>query len=142
MALNLQERGFAVTVADVDAAAMAFFKQNWLSVTDFIHFVATQIVVIISVVNAEQIHEILFGEPGEGPQSHHGLAASLCPGSTVLITSTIGPDDLQRFAAALHARGIHTIEARRVFEHRRVTTLAHISNDAGDRAVDRRVGLC
>ena len=111
MALNLQERSFAVTVADADAAAIAFFGQKWPLVCEFTHLYAMKIAVIIAVVDAEQIRQVLFGEPSDGSQAHHGLADRLCAGSVVVITSTIGPGDLANFAAELRERGIHTLDA-------------------------------
>ncbi len=58
---------------------------------------------IVVVVDAAQTEAVLFG-----PQ---GIAAGLARGGDVMLCPTISPDDVERFAAGLAARGLGCLDA-------------------------------
>jgi len=59
---------------------------------------------LIVVVDAAQIEDVLFNEPG-------AAASALGEGSVVLLLSTIAPEDTRRFAARLAQRGAAVLDA-------------------------------
>jgi putative dehydrogenase len=58
---------------------------------------------IVCVVDAVQVHEVLFGA--------EGAAASLLAGRAVLLCPTIAPEDVEQFAQQLADRGLAAIDA-------------------------------
>lgn len=104
MANNLHQRGFPVAVRDIrpdaEQEANARGMQVCASPADLANAAA---LVLIVVVNARQIDEVLFGADGVV----HGHAR----GSTVMLCSTIAPDDTVRFAQQLAIHGIDMIDA-------------------------------
>lgn len=104
MARNLHQRGFPVVVRDIrpeaEQEAKALGMQVCASPAAMTEAAA---LVIIVVVNAQQIDEVLFGVDG----LVHGPAH----GSTVMLCSTIAPDDTIRFAQQLATHGIDVIDA-------------------------------
>jgi putative dehydrogenase len=58
---------------------------------------------IVCVVDAAQVHEVLFGVDG--------AAASLLAGRAVLLCPTIAPEDVEQFARQLAERGLAAIDA-------------------------------
>lgn len=60
-------------------------------------------VLIVAVVDASQVHEVLFGAQGAALALRAGQAVMLCP--------TIAADDTERFAAGLAQKGIDCIDA-------------------------------
>ena len=104
MALNLLSRGYAVQVQDIDAARVAFLKQNWaLAGIEYAQSAIKSIVTIICVVDHLQTEDVLFGE--------QGVARWAAPGHTVMLCPTISPGHVEGFAVRLAELGIHTIEA-------------------------------
>ena len=59
--------------------------------------------VLVLVVNAAQVEAVLFGEAG--------IASALKPGTTVMISATIAPQDARRFGAMLAERGLVMLDA-------------------------------
>ena len=59
--------------------------------------------VLLAVRNGSQLRDVLFGESG--------VAASLSPGAVVIMTSTVGIDDVVAVAAELDALGVHLVDA-------------------------------
>jgi 3-hydroxyisobutyrate dehydrogenase len=104
MAANLLARGWPVFVNDLDAAK----TRNLVAFGAFPSADGSQLAikseaVIVCVVDAAQTEEVLFG-----PQ---GVACGLQPGRAVLLCPTIGPADVERFAARLAEAGLHAIDA-------------------------------
>jgi 3-hydroxyisobutyrate dehydrogenase len=58
---------------------------------------------IVAVVDATQTEAVLFGD--------QGAAAALAPGATVMLCPTIGPADVERFAARLAGAGFACLDA-------------------------------
>lgn len=63
--------------------------------------------VIVAVVDAQQCQDVVLGK---GP-TEPGLVEAARTGLTVMLCSTIAPDDVQRLAEALSARGAQTLDA-------------------------------
>ena len=106
MARNLHAKGWRVFARDVRPAAEAEARAAGLSVCDSPRALAAQTdVAIIVVVDAAQIDAVLFDADGVAAAAADGGA------KTVLLCSTIAPQDTQRFAARLARHGIATIDA-------------------------------
>lgn len=104
MARNLHQRGFPVMVRDIRPEAEQEAKARGMRVCESPAAIAdAAALVIIVVVNAQQIDEVLSGADGVV----HGHAR----GSTVMLCSTIAPDDTVRFAQQLAAHGVDMIDA-------------------------------
>jgi L-threonate 2-dehydrogenase len=107
MALNLRQRGYAVYVHDIDAEKEAFFKQKGaFPLINAAQSAINSIVTIVCVVDAQQSHQVLFGE--------NGLIAaggSALIGHTVMLCPTIAPQDVERFTSQLARHGVRTIDA-------------------------------
>jgi 3-hydroxyisobutyrate dehydrogenase len=102
IAQRLSDQGYAVTVRDVDARRVAL-AAPLPAAPDAATLAAHCDALIVVVVDARQADEVLFGA--------RGAVDALRPGQAVLLCPTIGPDDAERFAAALQARGIDAIDA-------------------------------
>ncbi|MCZ0989144.1 NAD(P)-dependent oxidoreductase [Streptomyces diastatochromogenes] len=63
-------------------------------------------VVLLAVRDQQQVETALFGENGE-----NGVTATLRPGATVILTSTVGPEAARATAARLADLGVHTVDA-------------------------------
>ncbi|SHJ25748.1 putative dehydrogenase [Aureimonas altamirensis DSM 21988] len=59
--------------------------------------------VLVLVVNAAQVEAVLFGEAG--------IASALRPGTAVMISATIAPQDARRFGTMLAERGLVMLDA-------------------------------
>jgi L-threonate 2-dehydrogenase len=104
MALNLLARGYNVYVHDVDTVKVQFLCQKGaLALTKRAPSAIESIVTIVCVVDAQQTHDVLFGE--------QGMAHSLPRGSAVMLCPTIAPQDVERFGEQLASLGIHMIDA-------------------------------
>ncbi|WP_272885346.1 NAD(P)-dependent oxidoreductase [Calidifontimicrobium sp. SYSU G02091] len=102
IAQRLAEQGYAVRVRDVDPQRVAL-AAPLPAADDAAALAAACDVLIVVVVDARQTDDVLFGP--------RGAADALRPGQTVLLCPTIGPDDTERIAAALQARGVEAIDA-------------------------------
>ena len=104
MARNLHARGWGVSTHDVRVEADDEARSAGMSVCASPKALAAQTdIVIIVVVNAGQIDEVLFG--ADGVVNGKGGA------KTVMLCSTIAPQDSIRFAVQLATHGIATIDA-------------------------------
>ncbi len=104
MACNLLAKGYTVHVHDIDPSKHAFYRQKGAVAQQNIAQTASQCVAtIVCVVDAAQTEQVLFGAGG--------VATSVPKGHTVLLCPTIAPLDVERFAAQLAQRGIHSIDA-------------------------------
>lgn len=103
MAANLLARGWTVHVHDIDAACQDRMAALGAHAHACPRAVAEQVpVVIVCVVDAKQVHEVLFGADG--------VAVAGGP-RTVVLTPTIGPDDVEEVVAALAEQGLDCIDA-------------------------------
>lgn len=59
--------------------------------------------VLLAVRNGAQLRDVLFGA--------NGVASTLEPGAVVIMTSTVGIDDVVSVAAELDALGVHLVDA-------------------------------
>lgn len=104
MAARLREQGLAVGVRDLDAqreAAAAALGATVYATPAAL--AAASDALVVAVVDAAQTEDVLFGAAG--------AAASLAPGTAVLLCPTIGPADTERFAARLALGGVVCIDA-------------------------------
>lgn len=107
MALNLHRRGLAPMVRDIDPLAVARAAGQGLAVAESAAALAARCaVLVVVVVDAAQIDEVLFGPDG--------VVQALPPAGapqTVLLCSTIAPEDTERFSLRLAAHGRATVDA-------------------------------
>lgn len=104
MARNLRRRGLALAVRDIRPEAEQEAASLGMTVCASPSALAdTAELIIIVVVNAQQIEDVLSG-PG-------GLLHANMRGKTVMLCSTIAPEDTLRFAEELAAHGASTIDA-------------------------------
>lgn len=104
MAINLQRKGYALTVRDIRPAAEQAARECGMAVAASPAELASQVeLAIVVVLNAQQVDEVLSGTDG--------VLHSTAPCRTVMLCSTIAPEDTERFAAQLVSRGIATIDA-------------------------------
>lgn len=104
MAKNLQGRGYQVWVRDVLAAVELEARTAGLHVSESSAALASSVdIVIVVVLNASQIEHVLFGA--------QGVVHAKGGAHTVMLCSTIAPDDTIGFAERLAQRGIATIDA-------------------------------
>jgi putative dehydrogenase len=103
MARNLHGKGYKVWVRDVRAAADDEARAMGLTVSPSPRALASHTdVVFIVVVNSQQIEDVLFGAEGVV----HAKGGS----RTVVLCSTIAPQDTMDFAERLARHGIATID--------------------------------
>ena len=104
MALRLRDRDHAVWSRDVRPEADAQARAAGISVcASPRELAAATDIVFVIVVNAAQIDEVLFGADGV----IHASAGA----RTVVLCSTIAPQDTVRFAAQLAAHGLACVDA-------------------------------
>jgi 3-hydroxyisobutyrate dehydrogenase len=104
MARNLHAKRYKVWSRDVRAAADEEARAVGLTVSTSPRALATQTdVVVVVVVNAQQIDEVLFAPDGVIHAQHGAKSVVLC--------STIAPQDTMDFAQRLATHGISTIDA-------------------------------
>ena len=106
MAHNLHAKGFRVAVRDIRAEASAAASAGGMEVCDSPAALAARAdLIILVVVNAAQIDDVLFGAEGvTGGDVATG-------GKTVMICSTVAPEDTVRIAQRLAQHGIALIDA-------------------------------
>ena len=108
MAHNLHGKGYALAVHDIRAEAQAQAQSAGMAVYPSPRAVALAAdVILVVVVNAMQIRQVLFGENSE----KDALAGPHARGKTVLLCSTIAPQDTIAIATQLAHFGIACIDA-------------------------------
>jgi 3-hydroxyisobutyrate dehydrogenase-like beta-hydroxyacid dehydrogenase len=100
MAKRLVEWPGGVTVFDVRTEAMAPLAEAGATLADSVADVATADVISVTVLNDEQVREVV----GE-------LAAYAKPGTVIAIHSTISPETAVELAEQLAPQGIHVVDA-------------------------------
>jgi L-threonate 2-dehydrogenase len=104
MALRLRDRGFAVSVRDIDPAREAAAAASGASVHASPAALAGACeLVIVAVVDAAQCEAVLFGADGAASAMRRGSCVMLCP--------TLGPATTTALAERLAAVGLDCIEA-------------------------------
>ena len=104
MAASLRRAGAAVHVCDVRAgAAAAFAQQGGVACATAAELASACEVVISVVVNAAQTESLLFGEGA--------VAASMQPGATFVMCSTVDPNVSVGFESRLEAMGLRYVDA-------------------------------
>ncbi|MCP5269954.1 MAG: NAD(P)-dependent oxidoreductase [Burkholderiaceae bacterium] len=104
MALRLRDLGHAVAVRDLRPQAEAVCVAAGAMAHPTPAALARHCaLVIVSVVDAAQTREVLFGA--------EGIVQGLAPGGAVMLCPTIAPEDVAEAAAALAARGLHWLDA-------------------------------
>jgi 3-hydroxyisobutyrate dehydrogenase len=104
MAINLQRKGYALTVRDIRPEAEQAARECGMAVAASPAELASQVkLAIIVVLNAQQIDDVLFGADG--------VIHAASPCRTLMLCSTIAPEDTERFAERLANHGIATIDA-------------------------------
>jgi 3-hydroxyisobutyrate dehydrogenase len=104
IARNLQRKGFGLAVRDIRDEPQQEARGLGMTVCASCAELGRQAeVAIVVVVNAQQIDEVLFGVDG--------LAQPDAKTKTVLLCSTIAPEDSMRIAARLASHGIEAIDA-------------------------------
>ncbi|MDO9166827.1 MAG: NAD(P)-dependent oxidoreductase [Rhodoferax sp.] len=104
MATHLLAQGWPMGVCDLDSAkARSFEEFGAVAHVTPAQAAIDSIATIVCVVDAQQTHEVLFGE--------HGVRQAMLAGQVVMLCPTIAPEDTEEFARRLGERGIHTIDA-------------------------------
>ncbi len=104
MATNALKAGFPLIVYDVRPEAVAEMVQAGArGAASLSQLAAEARTVVVMLLNFPQLAEVILGPAG--------LAATLQPGSTVIVSSTIAPAQAQALAQALAARNIDYVDA-------------------------------
>ncbi len=104
IAKNLHRKGHAVAVRDIRPEAEQEARAAGMTAcASPAALAAAAGLIIVVVVNARQIDAVLFGADGV-TQAH-------AKGKTVMICSTIAPEDTMRYAQRLQEHGVATIDA-------------------------------
>ena len=112
MARNLQRRGHALCVRDIDPAAVAAAAALGIEACDSAAALAARCdVLIIAVVDAAQIDDVLFGPDGVVHADAETRTETRTTPLAVLLCSTIAAHDTERFHARLAAHAIGLVDA-------------------------------
>ena len=104
MAQSMVKRGIKVAGFDINPAAVAKLVEAGGSGAVSLAEVAKNAdVLLVVVVNAAQTDTVLFGEKG--------AAAAMKPGSVIISSATMAPDDARRLAAKAEALGLMYLDA-------------------------------
>ncbi|HEY1229008.1 MAG TPA: NAD(P)-dependent oxidoreductase [Ramlibacter sp.] len=104
MAGRLHDLGWPVRVHDIDRAKVqALQSTGAVACSDAAAAATGASALIVCVVDAQQTHDVLFGQ--------QGAAAALAAGTPVLLCPTIAPDDVERLADALTGHGLMPVDA-------------------------------
>jgi polar amino acid transport system ATP-binding protein len=104
IARNLRSRGHTLLVRDIRADAEREARTLGMQVCESPCLLAQACdIVIVVVVDAAQIESVLFGDAG--------VASAKGGATTVMLCSTIAPNDAVAFAQRLASQGIATIDA-------------------------------
>jgi putative dehydrogenase len=104
MAQSMVKRGIRVAGFDINSAAVAKLAAAGGSSASSVAEVAKNAdVLLVVVVNAAQTDTVLFGEKG--------AAAAMKPGSVIISSATMAPDDARRLAAKAEALGLLYLDA-------------------------------
>lgn len=104
IAKNMQRKGYRVAVRDIRPEAEQDARDAGMTVcaSPAALAIAADLIMIV-VVNAQQIDDVLFAPDG--------VSHAAAQGKTVMICSTIAPEDMMRYALSLQQHGIAMIDA-------------------------------
>ncbi|WP_298132346.1 NAD(P)-dependent oxidoreductase [Micropruina sp.] len=103
MATRLAEK-FTVRGFDINPERLSLGASAGVAATASAQQAATGAdIVLLAVRNKAQLEDALYGP--------NGVAAVLAPGSTILLTSTVGIDAVREVAGRLAADGLHLVDA-------------------------------
>ena len=112
IAMNLIDRGHAVSVRDIRPEAEQKVAAHGAQIAPHPHALAQAVdVAIIVVVNAAQIESVLFGANGVFAGSGAPSSAKRANVPAVMICSTIAPEDTERFAKGVASFGAALLDA-------------------------------
>lgn len=104
MAVNLHRKGAQICVHDIRMDALDKARAHGIPACGSAAQVAAQSdLIILVVVNAKQIDQVLFDANAE--------VARAAGGKTVMLCSTIAPEDTEAIAAKLAALGVQVLDA-------------------------------
>jgi 3-hydroxyisobutyrate dehydrogenase-like beta-hydroxyacid dehydrogenase len=103
MALRLVEWPGGLIVYDVRTEAMTPLAEKGARLADSVADVATADVISVTVLDDDQVRDVIAGE--------RGLARYAKPGTVIAIHSTISPDTAVELARQLGPDGIHIVDA-------------------------------
>jgi putative dehydrogenase len=104
MALNLVKEGFTVRGADLrDEPKQTLAEAGGVAVQTNAEVADGADAVFVMVVNESQARSVIYGE--------NGLIEKLRPGSTVIITATIGRQHAKDIEAVLAEKGVNMIDS-------------------------------
>ncbi len=104
MAKNILAAGIKVVAHDLSEPARERFKEAGGCVHDSAEEVARAAdILLLMVVNADQVHDVLFGTDN--------IARVLSPGNVVMLCCTIAPDDAETIGASLTAMNLLPLDA-------------------------------
>lgn len=108
IARNLRSKGYLPVVRDIRSEPELLASEERMEVAASPAAVVTQSeLVLVVVVDAAQIEQVLFGADG----LVQGVIENKLQDRTVLLCSTIAPEDSASFAQRLRTHGITTIDA-------------------------------
>ena len=104
IALNLQQKGYGIVIRDIRSDVEDTAKDHGLVVADSpAELAAKSDFILIIVVNAAQAHQVLFGV---------NSASQIAPeNKTIMISSTIAPDDTEIISKHLINHGFSVLDA-------------------------------
>ncbi len=104
MARNLLKGGYEVTVFDIRAEAIEELKKEGAKGASSLSEVGSDAdTVFVMVLNVKQVEAVTLGE--------NGAISGMKPGSTLIVTSTIAPSEIQKIADIASEKGIDTIDS-------------------------------
>lgn len=104
LAESLLEAGFDITVHDIDKSLAARHLKAGARWADTPETLAAGCDAVITCLPSPKVTEkVLAGE--------HGILGGLAPGGTWIEMSTLGRDEITRFAALAAAKGVRTLES-------------------------------
>ena len=106
LAKNLLKAGFQVCGFDPSAERLAAFVEAGGAAMEAPSAVgAASEAVFVMVLNGRQVQEVVLGTDGQG-----GLRAAMAPGSVIVLTATIKPEEAREVASALEGSGIDLVD--------------------------------
>lgn len=107
LAKNLLKAGFQVCGFDPSAERLAAFVEAGGAAMESPAAVgAASEAVFVMVLNGRQVQEVVLGAEGQS-----GLRAAMAPGSVIVLTATIKPEEAREVASALEGSGIDLVDS-------------------------------
>ena len=107
LAKNLLKAGFQVCGFDPSAERLAAFAEAGGAALESPAAVgAASETVFVMVLNGRQVKEVVLGAEGQS-----GLRAAMAPGSIIVLTATIKPEEAREVASALEGSGIDLVDS-------------------------------